>query len=228
MGCDPFLGEDIRELRTPRPNRNHLTVEVEEATRSDLVVMFLGSPGTLSEITAFAMNADVNPKLVVFNDSRYKDRVSFVNLGPLKLLPPGRLIHYDAIGESPSVELVRHLDVIVASTHFERAKAGTAFSPTLSFRDWITLCLIYVSYPVRYQDLSDLFPWEEPGLRQALRTLFDRDYIALREKKYAPAVALEALPMNSGLIRHLAHTRMALLGDRLRDTDAVADYRLLV
>lgn len=229
MGCDAFLGEDIKDLKYgPTLDQSHLTIEVREARQSDLVIMFLGSPGTVSEVTAFAMNEAIRPKVVVFNDVRYRNEESFIRLGPLKLLRKDQVIYYDVADETPSEELVKHLDMIVARAHFSRAKAGTAFSPGLNFESWVALCLILVSYPVRYESLLALYSWEERMLREALKPLFSSAYIERREGKYLPKTSLNDTPMLAAFAKDLSSTRMALLGKRLRDSNAVADYRMLV
>lgn len=229
MGCSAFLGEDIAELKgPPKPDRDHLTIEVKEAANSDLVVMFLGSAGTLAEVTAFAMDREINPKVVVFNAAKYKDDKSFINLGPLKLLRPDRVIYYDADETVPSVQIVRHLDRILANLRFHRAGIQNVFTPALGFESWVALSLIYATFPVRYQELSELFPWDDARLRQALSELFNADYVAKQEAKYLPVKTLASLPGPAGLRRDVAHLRLKMLGHRISDSQIVADYRLLV
>lgn len=229
MGCKAFLGEDIAELKYgPKPNVNHLTIEVREATQSDMVVMFLGSPGTIAEVTAFAMDRKINSKVIVFNDAKFEDSASFVNRGPLKLLSEDQIIYYDATAEVPSVELVRHLDTLFARKRFEYTIADSSPPCELGFDAWIALCLVFASYPVKYEGLANLFPWQERRLRRALKVLFAAKWLEEREAKYVPRCTLEELPMDSGFIASLARARMILLGDRLRNADSVADYRLLL
>lgn len=145
MGCRAFLGEEIEQLRFgPQPDVNHLTIEVQEATQSDLVVMFLGSEGTLSEVTAFAMSEAINPKVVVFNDIQYRDVDSFVNLGPLRLLRKDQIIYYDVADEIPSVDLVKHLDKIVEASSI--AAAATSPIPSITW-EYVSMVCVIVACP---------------------------------------------------------------------------------
>ena len=64
VGCDVFMGEDIDLPRLRKVDGDHLTIEVEQAERRDLIIMFLQSPGTISELTAFAMRDSTKRNLV--------------------------------------------------------------------------------------------------------------------------------------------------------------------
>ncbi len=62
---------------------NLLTFEHFMAQISDLVLMFLEGPGTIAELGAFASVDNLIPKLLVFNDKRYRHVDSFITSGPL-------------------------------------------------------------------------------------------------------------------------------------------------
>ncbi len=229
MGCEASLGEDIEELSVPpRPDQNHLTIEVKEAARSDLIFMFLGSPGTIAEVTAFAMDERVNSKLVVFNQAKYKDQRSFINLGPLRLIPSSRIVYYDGASDSPTVQLVSQLDQIVAQKWFHKSELGTRFSPALPFEAFVCLAILLSAFPVRYKELVELFPLDERTLKRALGELFKAHLISEDEKKYLPQVAVGDLPIDGESVADIARTRAALLSRRMKDPDAVTDYRLIL
>ena len=229
MGCEAFLGEDIAELSAPpRPDRDHLTIEVKEAGQSDLILMFLGSPGTIAEVTAFAMDGRTNSKLVVFNEAKYKDQKSFINLGPLRLIPPDRILYHEGVSGTPTVQLVRQLDQIVAREWFERSGIGARFDRALSFDAFVCLAILMAAFPVRYKELVKLSPLDEHTLTRTLKELFQRSLIRLEEKKYVPQVRLEELPIGGESVVDIARARAGLLSQRMRDPEAVADYRLVL
>ena len=229
MGCEAFLGEDIEALTAPpRPDRNHLVIEVREAADSDLIFMFLGSPGTIAEVTAFAMDKEANPKLVVFNQAKYRGQKSFLNLGPLRLIPPSRIIYYDGDSDSPTVQLASQLDQIVARKWFEKSELGTCFDPVLSFEAFVCLAIILAAFPVRYKELAELFPSDEHTLTRALGQLYEAELIVNEEKKYLPRVALSKLPIDGECVTDIARARVSLLSRRMKDPEAVGDYRLIL
>lgn len=229
MGCKSFLGEDIAELtETPRPDKDHLTIEVKEAKKSDLIVMFLGSPGTLAEVTAFAMNRDTNKKLVVFNNIKYKNDKSFINLGPLRLLPRENVIFYDPEAETTTAEVVVHLDKILARTWFGVYASHYLPSAALSFEQFILLCVVYAAFPVRYAELGELFPFNEKAFRDALKALFLGKFIQKQEDKFIPVGDLQDLAIGGDCVADIARVRTKLLDKRLQSDQCISDYRLIV
>ncbi len=88
-----FLGEDIEEVRLGKDN--HLKIESEHARKSDVIIVFLGSPGTFAELGAFTLDPLVRSRLVVFNGVEYKGKKSFVNDGPIKWLKDYQVVWYD-------------------------------------------------------------------------------------------------------------------------------------
>ncbi len=228
MGCSPFLGEDISEFQqAPRPDTDHLSIEVKFAEQSDLIIMFLGSPGTLAEVTAFAMNRNTNRKVVVFNDIKFKDEKTFINLGPLKLLPKGSQVFYDtSLGLTP--EVVMHLDRIVAKTWFDMHSLEHVLSPTLAFAEFIVLAIIYASYPVRYTELNQLCPFPEQTVLDALKVLFARSLLREEEKKYLPRGKLDTRRIKGNVVTDIANVRAKLMNKRLCREEVVTDYRLII
>ena len=237
MGCRAFFGEDIAEFKNPKVDRDHLTIEVTQAINSDLILMFLGSPGTMAEVTAFAMNKQVSEKTVVFNNKKYHKVKSFINQVPLKLLPKENVIPYDAESNEPTLELVKHLDLILAKTWYKRIL--TQMAPlimlslkNLSFEEFICLALIYSTFPVRYKALNDYYPDSEASLKKSLEFLFNEQFIKEEEKKYIPRKMLGASGYKISFLHEyiddISKVRLHLLESRLKDGDIVSDYRLIV
>lgn len=237
MGCKAFFGEEIEEFKKPKIDRDHLTIEVKHATQSDLILMFLGSPGTMAEVTAFALNEQVCKKTVVFNNKKYQKAKSFINQGPLKLLPKENVVHYDVESHEPTLELVKHLDLILAKTWYKRILKQLDPLTTLplenpSFEQFICLVIIYSTFPVHYKLLKDFYPDNEASLNEALKYLFENRLIKEEQKKYIPLKMLNSLGYKLAFMHEciddISRVRLSLLGIRLRDKNAVSDYRLTV
>jgi len=228
MGCSAFLGEEIEDIRkSTKVHRDQLTIEVGEARQSDLVLMFLGSPGTIAEVTAFAMDQDITRKLFVFNDIRYKDAESFINFGPLRLLGDEQVIYYEPNSREPSDELVERIDVAVARIWYNKSKLEDSFDFEMAFETFVTIACIYAAFPVRYAELLDLLPLNERTVRGALNNLFTQNLIETAENKYLPTEPLQALPLGRATY-DVARSRARLMAGRLSDADHVSDYRIIL
>lgn len=228
MGCSPFLGEDIERLRKPVLDKDHLTIEVDEAEKSDLVVMFLGSPGTFAEVTAFAMTPHINPKLVVFNQAKFKQEKTFINLGPLRLLKKDQVLFYENEEDLLSAEVLRHVDSIVAATWFRKGGMSAALGLELTFEEFVVFATIYAAYPLRLVELKSLLAGYEIRLNDLLRSLFDKGVLDKREKKYVPCSPLSSVSEDGDLVKDISRVRASMLDHRLRTEDSVADYRLIL
>lgn len=229
MGCSPFLGEEIAELRTtPKVPQDHLTIEVQAATGSDLVLIFLGSPGTLAEVTAFALNAQVNSKLVVFNETRYKQVQSFVNLGPLRLIDADRTIFFDPDLENTALDLVRSLDAVLARFWFSRVDRLSSALASMSFEAVVIFLAIVAQFPVRYEDLAKSVILPERHISAALKELFGLEQVQSLEGKYLPSDGFNMGKLPKRFARQMARVRLRLLALRLRQEQYVSDYRLVM
>ncbi len=62
---------------------NLLELEEDLASVASIVPIFLESEGAFAEVGSFASNNDLIKKILVFQDIKYKDKESFINLGPL-------------------------------------------------------------------------------------------------------------------------------------------------
>lgn len=62
---------------------NLLELENDLASIASIVPIFLESPGSFAEVGAFSCIDDLIKKILVFQDEKYFDRDSFLNLGPL-------------------------------------------------------------------------------------------------------------------------------------------------
>lgn len=235
MGCQSFFGEEISDSSSDvKAKPDLLTIEVRAAWKSDLIIMFLGSTGTIAELTAFAMTKQVRHKLLVFNSRQFKEKRTFVNLGPLSLLRSEQVAYYESGSAILSTDIIKQLDRRVAETWFEKyhrfilRPQGDSEQPCLSFEAFMTLAVIAASFPVRYQDLVHLVPLQEHELPSALKVLFNLKLVAQKEKKYILAQSAANLPIQGECVAEIARVRCCMLGLRLKDDDAISDYRLIM
>lgn len=89
QNCEEFfsrlvLAENVIKSWFRADNYNNL-LELEEdlASVASIVPIFLESPGSFAEVGSFASNKNLIKKVLVFQDTKYKDAESFINLGPL-------------------------------------------------------------------------------------------------------------------------------------------------
>ena len=87
MYYDLIYPEDIfDELLYSSHSPDLLSLENLLADSVDAVIMIPESPGSFSELGAFASNEKLRAKLVCVIDEKYKKTKSFINQGPLKLV----------------------------------------------------------------------------------------------------------------------------------------------
>lgn len=229
MGCHGFLGEEIEEFRQTQTDSDHLTIEVREAVRSDLILMFLGSPGTIAELTAFVLNPKTNPKILVFNDKEHRGRKSFINAGPLKLLGSDRVVFYDPHEVVPDRNVITQIDRFLAKEWYRRSRVcERAIERDLTFESMMTMLMIYALFPVRNRDLEDYAQFKGKSLNQALTTLFDRGLIRKEEKKYLPSVEISEWNLPGGAIADIGRARAMAFDKRLAEEEVLSDYRLIL
>lgn len=229
MGCKSFLGEDIEELRAPpKPDKNYLTIEVSEAERSDLIIMFLGSAGTIAELTAFATNKKTNQKLVIFNDIKYKDEKSFINSGPLQLIDSNSIVYYDTQDDIPSSNLIKKLDIVVSKKWFERYLKKTPFKIPLNIEEFVAYVLIYATFPIQIKGIEEFYPWNSHTLRISLKSLYKHKLIKNDEEKYLPLMSISDSNLGAQMISDISRIRTKLMNKRLAIAENITDYRLII
>ncbi|MDX2469931.1 MAG: retron St85 family effector protein, partial [SAR324 cluster bacterium] len=83
----PNINFFIPDAHFSANNKNDLlSIENELAEYSDCVVIILESAGTFAELGAFSNNEKLVKKILVVNDSKFKDEKSFINEGPIQKL----------------------------------------------------------------------------------------------------------------------------------------------
>lgn len=165
-----FLAEKVfSTLQSEKHTGNILDVEHLISDFSDYIVIILESPSSFSELGAFSSH-ELRKKLIIINDSKFKNEQSFINLGPIKAIEEAinknRVIHYkmnsdgihkrDAIGETfnklyellkdPLTSKVSAIDLSSCdpSKHFNKNVA-------MFLHD-----LIFITGPILYKELIEV------------------------------------------------------------------------
>jgi len=81
-----FPEEMFEELLYSSHSKDLLSLENLLAESVDAIVLIPESPGSYTELGAFANNENLRAKLVCVVDNKYKKHKSFINQGPLKLV----------------------------------------------------------------------------------------------------------------------------------------------
>src|SRR5690606_18990715 len=103
---DLIYPEDIfDELLFSSHSPDLLSLENLLADSVDAVIMIPESPGSFTELGAFASNEKLRAKLVCVIDEKYKKTKSFISQGPLKLVKKTNktnivYVNFDNIGKS--------------------------------------------------------------------------------------------------------------------------------
>ncbi|EZH67348.1 hypothetical protein DH09_05280 [Bacillaceae bacterium JMAK1] len=96
-----LLPETIFEDQIMLKEFNMLSLENKLAESVDAVVMCIESPGSYTELGAFANHDKLNKKLIVCQDKRYSRAQSFINMGPIKYLKSNTdsIVYYENYNE---------------------------------------------------------------------------------------------------------------------------------
>ena len=88
---------------------NLLELEDDLAKNVDLIILPLEGIGTYCELGAFAVNKSLLPKIIAINNIAYKNRKSFINLGPIDLIKKynsDNLIYFEEGKESDIIPTI--------------------------------------------------------------------------------------------------------------------------
>lgn len=77
------LAEEINDWWKEGAYSDLISLEKDVAELAGLIVIFLESPGSIAEFSAFSQVRGVREKLLVFIDDKYSREDSFITLGPL-------------------------------------------------------------------------------------------------------------------------------------------------
>lgn len=220
-----FLGEDIPESLTPEIKSDHLTIETKAAARAHVIAMFLGSPGTIAELTAFALNETIRPKLLVFNDQKYRGEKTFLNLGPLKLLDKDAVVWINPPIDRDLIKVIRSIDLALARTVF--ADYTDEIQRTdLSFEGFVVLSAIYTHYPIGREALANVVPLRQKQFDIALRDLVNAGLWKKDDSLYWPKKEITELGLSSSVLIQISRSRAQVMSQGLLDEEGRTRYRL--
>lgn len=165
-----FLAERMfTTLQEEGHKENLLDVEHLISDFSDYVLIVLESPSAFAELGAFS-HRTLRDKLIVINDEKFKDEVSFINLGPIKAIKesagPERIMCYkmsddgiwtkDAIGDT--FYNIYKLFKKPLKSHAKSAKFET-LHPGRSFDKYSAMFLhdlVFLSGPLSHKEVIEL------------------------------------------------------------------------
>ena len=82
-----FIAEEMFSiLQKEEKEGNMLDIENEISEFTDNIVVVLESPSSFAELGTFSHNSELRKKLIVINDSKFRDSESFINMGPIKAI----------------------------------------------------------------------------------------------------------------------------------------------
>jgi len=163
MYYDLIFPEDIfDELLYSAHAPDLLSLENLLADSVDAVIMIPESPGSFTELGAFASNEKLRSKLVCVIDEKFKKTKSFINQGPLKLVKQANksnivYINPENIGKSPSSGIKTFSfftkdteieKIITALKKLKRSTTKVENKITLLQLDKFLLPAIYILEPV--------------------------------------------------------------------------------
>lgn len=171
MYYDLIFPEDIfDELLYSSHAPDLLSLENLLADSVDAVIMIPESPGSFTELGAFASNEKLRNKLVCVIDERFKKKKSFINQGPLKLVKQANksnivYINPENIGKSivngiktfaPFTKDTEIEKIITALRKLKRTTTKAENMITLLQLDKFLLPAIYILEPVKNETLANI------------------------------------------------------------------------
>ena len=206
MYYDLIYPEDIfEELLYSSHSPDLMTLENLLVDSVDAVIIIPESPGSFTELGAFASNEKLRTKLICVIDEKYKKTKSFINQGPLKLVKTTNktnivYINPDNIGKSP-IKLIKAYypisrdpeveKIISALKKLKRTSTKEGNKITLLQLDKFLLPAIYLLEPVIKNNLIEIVAnaiedkkFSYGSTVTALTMLVKKRYIELTDEGY--------------------------------------------
>lgn len=203
---DLIYPEDLfEELLYNSNSPDLLSLENLLADSVDAVIMIPESPGSFTELGAFASNPKLRTKLICVIDIKYKKAKSFINQGPLKLVKQANksnivYANLDEIGKSPvsKIKLFSNFasdpeidKIVTAIKKLKRESTKRGDKITLLQLDKFLLPAIYLMEPVTKSILIDIvessienLEYAKSSTITALTMLSKRRFIELTHEGY--------------------------------------------
>lgn len=170
---DVYYPEELfEELMKSKPHFDLLSLENLLAKSVHAIVIILESPGSIAELGAFSNHNLLKDKLVVLVDKKYKNKKSFINLGPIRFLrkTKSRIIFHDfsdlkfCVSDNIN-EYMRNFNKNMRSLRFieklrksirdisEKVKIdNTVSNPILA--QYFLLAAIYITEPIKKEKIN--------------------------------------------------------------------------
>lgn len=169
----PIFAEEVFDVLD---NQNLLNIEQYMLEFCDYIVIVLESYSSLCELGAFSHNEKLRKKLIIINDSRFKNANSYINEGPLRAVREendgkSRLLWYKMINPSDQLDSIsdiyKEFDSLLSK--IERKKSSdikqfdldlfTDIRPDKANRTYLFLVhdMILLLEPITHKELIDLF-----------------------------------------------------------------------
>jgi hypothetical protein len=159
------------ELMLGHQKHDLLSLENILANSVHAVVIILHSPGTFAELGAFSNHPILSQKLIIVTDPKYKNRRSFINLGPIRFLQTkthSKILHLQLNHAN-----LDNLATSIAEAAREIAKTSSPqhdlTNPLAAYQFF--LATIYVFDPIPKTALMDLVDSLRPGDGKLVRTV---------------------------------------------------------
>ena len=166
-----FIAEEMfSTLQEEEKEGNMLDIENEISEFTDNIVVVLESESSFTELGAFSHNKELRKKLIVINDSKFKDSESFINMGPLKAIKEisgeDYIISYK-MNEDGVFELDAIGDIYAPLSKILQGPAQTKPSkvsfkecnPAINFSKKSAMMvhdLVYFSGPIKHKELVEI------------------------------------------------------------------------
>lgn len=156
-----FMAEDVFNAADPSGRYDLLTVENFIADFADCIIMVLETPSVFAELGAFTVQDKLVKKLLVINDTAFKNCPSFISRGPLAIVDTRsrfKPVLYADLRTvlSAAKEIESRLDCI-RRTYNQRVDMSSPLERIAPKHRILLLCdLVWIFAPVRLVDLVEI------------------------------------------------------------------------
>jgi len=163
-----ILAEEVNNWIVDKsPYGDILELETDLAGLVSAIPLFLEGAGSFSELGAFVSENEIREKLLVFLDSQYNEKQSFIYLGPIKKLindkGKNRVLPYswgtkkEIIVKTKIKKIKREIYEEIKKFFDDRTKTA-AFDSTKTAHRILLMCdFIDVAFIVRFKEILDFF-----------------------------------------------------------------------
>ncbi len=136
MFVELMLGHDKKDL---------LSLENMLAESSHSVTILVNSPGTFTELGAFANHPKLKNKLILLVDNKYKKSKSFISLGPIRYLQKktASKVVYLPLNQDNIRNITKAITVVCRDIAKKNPPNASLSNPILSYEFYLSLIYIF-------------------------------------------------------------------------------------